>query len=170
MTVMAATFLCLAACGCDGGWGLNGGNATVETAIPEPISLMLPEEIRLHSFTRTRVFDDAGGIRGVDVRVEAVDAYGDATKAFGTFRFEMYRFQHAQPDPKGQQIAAWTEELLNPERNLLHWEKVHRMYRFKLQWDQPIPVGQRYVLVAYFDSPYTQRLSDERVFISGQYE
>ena len=37
------------------------------------------------------------------------------------------------------------------------------------RWDlNPIPVGQRFVLVAVFTSPFTQRLFAERVFVSGQ--
>jgi len=161
------------ACGCgDAGWGFGfkQSAAAPPQAVPAPIDLLLPKTIRIHPFTQTRVFDEAGGIKGVDVRIEAVDAYGDATKAFGDFRFEMYDFVTNSLDPKGKRIATWNESLLEPKRNLLHWDKITRTYEFKLQWDRPIPVGKRYVLVAVFSSPFTRRIIDERVFVSGQHE
>ena len=135
--------------------------------VPRPIDLMLPKSILVHPFTG-RTFDEAGGIRGIDVNIKAVDFYGDETKAFGDFRFEMYEHRPNSLDPKGNQIASWDEALLEPKKNLLHWDKLTRMYIFKLQWDRPIPIGKRVVLVVTFSSPFTSRLTAERVFISGQ--
>lgn len=137
-------------------------------AVPEPVDLLLPRTIRVHPFTGTRTFDKTRRIKGVDVRMEAVDAYGDAAKAFGTFRFEMYRFVPNSIDPKGKFIASWEESVLEPKKNLLHWDKITRTYEFKLQWDKPVPVGKRFVLVAVFSSPFTERMAAERVFVSGQ--
>ena len=148
--------------------GTKGSLEATTQPIPEPISLILPQTIRLHPFTGTRTFDEHGGIRGIDVRMEADDAYGDPTKAFGEFRFEMYDFAPNNVDPKGKRIATWTESLIEPQKNLLHWDKITRTYEFKLQWDNAIPVGKRFVLVAYFSSPFTPRLDTQRVFISGQ--
>jgi len=161
------------ACGCkDPGWdfGFKKSAPVSPQVVPAPIDLLLARTIRIHPFTQTRVLDEAGGIRGVDVRIEADDAYGDATKAFGDFRFEMYHFVTNSLDPKGERIATWNVSLLDPKQNLVHWDKITRTYEFKLQWDQPIPVGKRYVLVAVFSSPFTRRIMDERVFVSGQYE
>jgi len=135
--------------------------------VPHPIDLLLPKSIRIHSFTGTRTFDEAGGVKGIDVRVELKDAYGEANKAFGTFRFELYEFRPNNPDPKGRLITTWEENLLEPERNVLHWN-IHRTYEFKLVWEHPIPVGRKFVLRVIFSSPFTKRLFDERVFISGQ--
>ena len=136
--------------------------------VPDPLHLMLPKSIRIHVFTHTETFDKDKGIEGVDAHIEAVDSYGDATKAFGTFRFEMYKFVPNSIDPKGKLLATWDEPLLDPRQNLLHWQKVHRIYEFKLQWDRPVPVGQRFVLVATFSSPFTERMITQRVFVSGQ--
>jgi hypothetical protein len=166
--------LCGLLAGCEG-LNLNSSTSKPATAasapatpIPEPVSLMLPKEIRIHPFTGTRTFDDAGGIKGIDVRIEAVDAYGDATKAFGDFRFELYTFKENSPDPKKQRIALWEVPLMDPKTNLTHWDNITRTYEFKLQWDQAIPVGQKFVLVAVYSSPYTQREFAERTFVSGQ--
>ncbi len=161
----------LLAAGCNqGAWnfGTKGRVEDTPQSVPHPVDLLLPQTIRVHPFTGTRTFDEAGGIRGIDVRIEAVDAYGDATKAFGTFRFEMYHFVPNSLDPKGQRIATWTEDLLQPRKNVLHWDKITRTYQFRLQWDQAIPVGKKFVLLAYFTSPFTSRLDDQRVFTSGQ--
>jgi hypothetical protein len=115
-----------------------------------------------------RTFDDAGGIKGIDVRIETKDSYGDTTRAFGDFRFELYSFRPNSLDPKDAKLATWDVPLTDPNTNLLHWDSITRTYQFRLEWSRPIPVGQRFVLVAVFSSPYTQRTFAERVFTSGQ--
>ncbi len=136
--------------------------------VPQPINLLLPRQIRIHPFTGTRTFAEAGGIRGIDVRIEAIDAYDDTTKAYGNFRFELYAFRGNSLDPKGEQLTVWNVPLSEPDDNLLHWDSIIRAYKFKLQWDQPIPVGRQFVLVAVFSSRFTERLFDQRVFVAGQ--
>lgn len=159
--------LTAAAGGCNGEV-LTGEAGGVERSVPEPIDLLLPHEIRIHPFTGTRTFDEAGGVRGIEVRVEARDAYADPTKAFGEFRFELYNYKPNRPDHRGDRLAMWRESLLEPEKNLVHWDEITRTYEFKLQWARPIPVGKRFVLVAVFDSPFTPRLFAERTAISGE--
>ena len=141
---------------------------TRQTAVPKPIHLLLPRKIRIHSFTGTRTFHEAGGVNGIDVHIDMLDAFGDATKAFGHFRFELHEFVPNQPDPKGRRVAVWEVPLLDAKKNLVHWSNITRKYTFKLQWDAPIAVGSKFVLVAVFSSPFTERLFSERVFISGE--
>lgn len=138
----------------------------VQQEVPYPVSLMLPKEIRIHSFTGTKVFDNAQN--GIEVHIEARDAYGDPTKAFGDFRFELYAFRPQNPDPKGQLITSWTESLGDPKVNALHWWNVSRTYVFKLQCEQPIKSGNQYVLLATYSSPYSERKFAQRVFTAGQ--
>ena len=163
---MALIIVMLAAVGCTE----NAYLATTAAAqpVPEPINLLLPKTVRIHPFTGTRSFDEAGGIRGIDVRIEAIDHYGDPIKAFGQMRFELFRFKPNSTDPKGKRIAVWEESIIAPKKNLVHWDKITRTYEFKLQWDSPIPVGRKFVLQAVFTSPFTERMFAERVFISGQ--
>ena len=157
---MAATLL-----GCvDSGGAISGA----KVAVPAPISLTLPSQIALHPFTGIRVFDESGGIRGVDVRIQAMDASGDSTKAFGDYRFELYAFRANSTDPRGAKLATWEVSVADAKTNALHWDNITRAYKFKLQWDQPIPVGQQYVLAAVFSSPFTERLMAQRVFVAGQ--
>ncbi len=140
----------------------------VRTEVPEPIDLLLPQEVRLHPFTGTRMFDAAGGVSGIDVRVEAIDAYGDASKAFGEFRFELYTFDASRPGHRGRQMDVWTVSVDDPKDNRAHWNSISHTYQFKLSWRTPIPVGQKFVLRAIFQSRFTDRLFDEREFVSGQ--
>lgn len=135
--------------------------------VPEPVNLMLPKSISIHPFTGMRDFGPGGGLQGIDVRIEAKDAFGDANKAFGKFRFELYEFRAQNPDPRGKLIYVWEEDLLDPEKNLQHWN-IHRTYEFKLLWERPIEVGRQFVLRAIFSSPFTRQLEDQRVFTAGQ--
>ncbi len=142
--------------------------ACTTQAVPAPIDLLLPRSIRLHPFTGTRVFSEAGGVTGIDVRIEAFDAYGDASKAFGHFRFELFAFKPNSPDPRGERLGLWNVSVDGQHSNRKHWSRITRTYQFKLGWNQPIPVGRKFVLAAAFQSPFTPRLFDQRVFVSGQ--
>ena len=151
--------------GCDGiGPNHNASDAELRKAMEH----VLPHSISIHPFTGTRTFDEKGGIRGIDVRIEVSDAYGDPTKAFGDFRFEMFAFVPDSPNPRGQRIAMWEESLRQDDKNILHWDKITHTYQFKLRWDNPITVGKKFVMTATYSSPYTPRLFDEHVFIAGQ--
>lgn len=166
------------AAGCDGGrfqpprlvlpWTPPPPEPAAAKLVPEPLHLLLPKTIRIEPFTGTRTFDAAGGVKGIEVRVQALDSYGDATKAFGKFNFALYPHRPDQADPKGSRIAVWEEDLLEPARNLLHWDKIHAAYNFRLQWREPIPVGSRFILMVSFSSPFTERRFAEQEFVSGQ--
>ena len=65
-------------------------------------------------------------------------------------------------------MAVWTVDVEKPADNRKHWNNITRTYQFKLAWEEPIPVGRSFVLVACFQSPFTPRLTDEREFMSGQ--
>jgi len=145
-------------------------NQYAQIDVPQPVNLLLPKSINIHPFTKTRTFDQAGGIRGVNVTVVAFNAFHEATKAFGSFRFEVHTFQSNNLEPKGKLRGIWEVEpsLLDPRENLRYWNRSQQMYEFKLQWDKPIPVGRKFVLVAVFTSPFTQRLTAQRIFTSGE--
>jgi hypothetical protein len=165
LAAVLAASLAAALAGCNGSgnrW-LPASRPGVETPVPQPVDLLLPRSIKIHPFTGTRTFGDAGGVRGIEVHVEALDAFDDSAKAFGSFRFELYTYKRNSPESKGRQMHVWTVDLTKPADNLVHWDKVHRNYLFKLQWDQPIEVGNRFLLMAVFESPFTERLTDSRV-------
>jgi hypothetical protein len=161
--------------GCDGA-GMSGGftaapSSGASTPVPAPINLTLPKTVKIHEFTTTRTFDELGGIPGIDARVEALDAFGDTTKAFGDFRFELFKFKPNAPDPKGLRLGVWEEKLLDPKVNRTHWDEINRAYQFKLKCDKDcgLGVGDKYVLVVTFSSPFSNRLfSNPKIFVAGQ--
>lgn len=153
--------------GCNGSlWPRS--RPTARETVPEPIDTLLPRQIRIHPFTGMSVFSEKGNIRGIDVRIEAIDAYGDANKVFGRFRFELYQFKPNSPDPKGARLAVWNESVEDFKSNRRHWNSIARIYQFKLAWNHPISAGQKFVLVAVFQSRFTERLFAERVFESDR--
>jgi len=98
----AAALVMIFSAGCNGGkfgFGSSGDSRVAtrpepaDVKLPAPLHLLLPRAISIHPFTGTRTFDKAGRVKGIDVRVEALDAYGDSTKAFGKFRFALYQHQ-----------------------------------------------------------------------------
>ena len=140
----------------------------VNQKVPEPIDLLLPRSIHIHAFTGTRVFNEHGGITGIDVRVQAKDHFGDPAKAFGRFRFELFHYLPRSSTRRGDRIAVWTEDVLDPKVNRNHWQALFQAYRFKLGWHQDIPVGRKFALVVTFESPFTNRLASQKVFVAGQ--
>jgi len=138
------------------------------SVVPSPIDLTLPASIEIHPFTEARTFDNAGGIKGIEMRIKAFDADGDTTKAYGDFRVEMYTHNPEASNNLGSKVATWDILLIKPKDNRRHWHEISRTYKFLLEWDDPIPVGQRYVLQAVFASPFTDRVITQRTFVSGE--
>lgn len=143
-------------------------NAQAAREITGPLSLLLPKKVKIHPFTGTKTFEEHGGVPGIVVRIQLMDSYEDPTKAFGNFRFEIYEFRPHSQNPKGKKIDTWEESLMQPKKNLLHWDKITRAYKFKLRQNHQIVPGQKYVLVAVFSSQYSDRLFADRQFTSGQ--
>ncbi len=136
--------------------------------VPQPVALLLPKAIKLDPFTGSRILNDEGKIAGLEVRVEAIDYFADATKAFGNFRFELYRYEQSKPDARGERLAVWNANLEEPAENKKHWQSIMRRYQFRLAWNEGIPVGRKFIVSVTYGSPYSPRLFDQRVFIAGQ--
>ena len=164
--------------GCDGSWDLMArgrsqaampGELSKETPyqpvhVPSPLSELLPRAIQIHEFTAVEKF--AAGKQGVNLRIQCTDGFGSRTKAFGRFRFELREFLPAEPKSAGALIRWWVVDLLDVSANKQHWQNTLMLYEFKLECDQPLAPDGKYVLVAAFDSPYTDRLYTERVFVA----
>jgi hypothetical protein len=155
--------------GCGSGWGLSRPQATTQP-VPAPIELLLPRSINFQGFTGgPRALDPSGQAKGIEVHIAAKDAFGDATKAFGDFRFELYDFRKNSSDPKGERLASWEVSTVDQRSNRDHWNEVHRMYEFRLGWNQAVPVGNKLVLVAVYSSPFLgERLFAQHVFVAGE--
>ena len=156
--------------GCDWArWSGRGTSDTIERVnIPAPINALLPQKIEVHPFTRIGLLSEKDNIRGIDLCIRAVDSYGDATKAFGKFRFELYQFKPSSPDPKGALLAVWNENIETLNENRRYWDNISRTYRFKLAWDKQTLPGEKFVIVVIFQSKYSDRLFAQRVISAGQ--
>lgn len=137
--------------------------------VPKPLDLLLPKAISIHPFTGTQTDNAKGGNKAIEARIKALDGFGDPTKAFGRFRFSLHVYRRYSVNQKGKRLAAWEEQLLEPEKNRRHWDPISQTYKFNLQWDQALTPGTQYVLEVYFISPFTEQLFDERVFVAGKY-
>ena len=144
----------------------KGYDTSTSQEIPAPINLLLPKTIVIHPFTQTNTFEE--GTLGLHVRVQAKDYYGDTTKAFGDFRFELYEFRPQHQGKRGAKITQWEVGLSKPKANLLHWDRITRSYEFKLSIDKAIPEGKRMILVVIFTSRFTPRLTGEREIVAGE--
>ena len=133
-----------------------------EVPVPEPLNLLLPTRMRIHPFSD--VIARGGGIQQIEVRIEAFDAFGDATKMFGEFRFELYALKPRSTDKRGRLIETWDVSIVAGKTNLMHWDGITRTYVFKLDWDKPLAGNPPFVMRAVFSSPFTQRFIAERVF------
>ncbi|MCK4626575.1 MAG: hypothetical protein KAV00_14745 [Phycisphaerae bacterium] len=166
LSVFALTLTTVLVGGCEMFFPKPGAQPPAAEVVPEPINTLLPTQIRIHPFTGLRAFSDKGDIKGLDVRIEAIDAYGDTNKAFGLFRFELYQFKPNSPDPKGPRVAVWNVNIEDFKTNRRHWNSIARTYQFKLAWNRPIPVGRKFVLITIFQSRFTERLFAELTFVS----
>ena len=141
----------------------------VKQKVPAPIDHLLPREIVVQGWTGTRVFAEHGGIEGIDVRIQAKDAFGDFTKAFGAFRFELYHYRSGGQDRKGDRIAVWSQPVLAAKDNLEHWDKYLPGYHFKLGLEnQAIPVGWKVAPAAMMTISATTSSGPRATSISGQ--
>jgi len=136
------------------------GPPSGKVPVPDPVNLLLPTRMRIHPFTD--VISGPDGVKRVEVRIEAIDSFGDATKMFGEFRFELYTVKAMSVDPKGRLIETWDVPIMDGKSNLAHWDGITRTYVFKLDWDTPLPGNGPLVIRAVFSSPFTPRYTAER--------
>jgi hypothetical protein len=135
---------------------------------PDVHRMLLPQSIQVSGQTGWRQFGEAGDVEGIEAQIEAIDHFGERTRAFGTFQFELYLHRDHQADPRGKRIAFWAVDVTTTECNLEYWDRLFRAYRFPLRWDKPIAAGRKLVLHVRF-SPQGggDRLFANRVLVSG---
>ena len=132
--------------------------------LPKDVRVLMPKKIVIHPLTGRRTLDGDGNPSGFEVRIKALDSFGDPTKALGRFRFTLYAFRHHAANRRGDQLAVWDEDLSKARRNRRHWDPIFQTYKFDLQWDRGLSVGQVFILEAYFAGDHTEQLFDERSF------
>ena len=81
--------------------------------------------------------------------VSLKDQFGDPLKALGRFRFELFRYQAAMSDPRGQRFAVdgiQEFDLTEVNENQQHWDGTTRNYRFGLKLPG-LPAAARRIVV-----------------------
>ncbi|HWL92240.1 MAG TPA: hypothetical protein VNT79_01785 [Phycisphaerae bacterium] len=136
------------------------------TTAEELAGFYSPRDIKVLPFTKPRSFDMKDDIPdGIAVSLRPLDAMNDPIKAYGTFMFELYAYRPASGDRKGQWLQTWTQPVLDLDDQKKFWERVTSTYEFQLTWEgQPLQPQQKYLLVASFQAPGSDRLFDEYEF------
>ncbi len=95
-----------------------------------------PEKVFVQSsFTQVKTPEEAGSEPVIEAYVGLKDQFEDPMKRLGIFRFELYPFKKASPDPRGKRFkdkGLQTFNLTAASENQRHWDKVSRAYSFEL--------------------------------------
>jgi hypothetical protein len=135
---------------------------------PDESAMFGPARMRIHPiFTQVKSFTgDAGKPDGIEAEVEFEDQFGDPTKAAGTIRFELYPYDRADAEPRGERISQWSGSLLSLDQEQLRWNRTSRTYSFQLA-APGISLTRSYVLTAVFEHEGGRRYFS-RVILEGQ--
>lgn len=148
--------------------GCGRGRVEPMTDGPTPdqlVSYYSPTRIEILPHSRPRSFDDDLIPDGLKVWLRPIDGAGDAVKAYGVYRFELFHYRAATTDRRGDLIQQWTQPILNPDEQKRFWNKFANACEFQLSWDSaPLPTDKRYILRATFEAPSSNRLFDEHEF------
>jgi len=153
---------CAAAVGCR-----SGGPTSLPTERErvEMLALMLPERIAIQPFTRIKSFDQDDFPDGVVVILRPVDRFGDPVKAVGLFYFELWSYEQASGERKGQRLAFWERSIATADEVRLYWTRA-QMYEFQLAWlagAEDVPPGRKYILTATYRTPWDETIRDEYI-------
>lgn len=130
----------------------------------ELISYYLPTQVEILPFTKPASFDARGLPDGISAVVRPVDTLGQAVKAYGTMRFELYDYVPASGLDKGKQLMVWNQVLDTPAEQRKYWDNVTQSYQFQLLWRQPLQPNKKYVLEVFYENPAGVRLTSDYVF------
>lgn len=140
-------------------------DATISSSDPQMaafIRLMIPRSIEIrHYLTKPVSFEGAGNANGIEVILVALDAFGDPVKATGVFNFELYQLRRASADRFGERVAYWSETIDSEPSLARNWDRLARMFAFRLQLPMnDLPPGE-YILNAQLVTPTGEKLFDE---------
>ena len=131
----------------------------------DTLSLMLPQSIKIQPFSKVKSFNQDEVPDGILAVVRAYDKFGDPVKAIGLWYFELWTFENASGDRKGERLAYWDRNLSTAEEVRLYWTRA-QMLEFQLAWTggvESIKPGRKYVLTATYRAPWDETFQDEYV-------
>lgn len=149
-----------------------GGDPTSRTAVIAASSWyeqFRPVKVSISYFTEMADFDGDGQYDGVDVRLSLEDQFGDAVKALGDFRVELFSHLPRETNPRGQQLANWFVSVRTAEDLQLYWDSTDRAFHFPLSMKNAVDAGRVIVQVTYYLPDGSDRmLFGERIIRLGQ--
>ncbi len=148
----------------------TGGNGAGLSATDPALALLMPRKVQIQPFTRIASFDSDEIPDGLSVYVRALDQFGDPVKVAGTFLFELYRYQPAHADRKGERLEFWETKILDEKDQLRYWDRTAQMYQFNLEVQQlqtetgrPVVGNNKAVLLMTFNTLNGRHLESEYV-------
>ncbi len=131
--------------------------------MPELTDAWMPRPVALRIYPATR-FVRTDDLATLDTRVELFDAMGDATKASGLARFELFDGPtKANPlsGPAGK-LYRWDIPLVTLEDQRTYYDSVTGTYAFPLKIDSLGSIKDTVFLRVTLNLPKGQRLIDEQ--------
>lgn len=145
ISVLFLAALSLAACDDLNRRALNGSG----------MDMFAPVALRLHPLTR--ILPDQ-----LEARVELMDQMDDVTKGVGRINLELYRYELASLNHRGQLIGSWQADVSTLQANEKYWDAITRTYVFRHPLDaQQTRDAGRFVLVATMQFPNNSELSSQ---------
>ncbi len=132
----------------------------------------VPKQVVLQpSFTRIMGKSKHDGEQNgkIEVYVQLKDQFGDPVKSLGQFWFELFRYQPAVSDPRGQRFSVGGVQqfdLTVADVNQQYWDSATWNYRFDLKLPEPV---QQVVVQVTFSTEAELRLQDVLV-VGGRHE
>ncbi len=148
--------------------------------LPEPVggdkpappwaTMFAPRSLVVGFFTRSRNFDEAPGDDGLEVRLQPLDAFGDPTKAVGSYRIEVFEYRLRTGEKLGRRMGHWFVAVLDEAANRKYYDPVDRSYVFPLLWDHEMEPGSAVIVQATYYPPggFTEKLFAQRVIKIGE--
>jgi len=136
---------------------------------PEWATMFAPRSLVIGFFTRSKNFDEVPGPDGLEVRLQPLDAFGDPTKAVGSYRIEVFSRRTHTGEKRGSRLGHWFVSVLDAEANRRYYDPVDRSYVFPLLWNEPLPPGMAVIVQATYYPPggFTEKLFAQRLIRIG---
>jgi len=136
---------------------------------PAWATMFAPRSLVIGFFTQSKNFDDVPGPDGLEVRLQPLDAFGDPTKAVGSYRIEVFKQRLLTGEARGERLGHWFVSVLDVEANRRYYDPVDRSYVFPLMWDHEIPPGMPVIVQATYYPPggFTEKLFAQRLIRIG---
>ena len=137
---------------------------------PPWATMFAPRSLVVGFFTRSKNFDEVPGDDGLEVRLQPLDAFGDPTKAVGSYRIEVCEYLRRTGEKRGERLGHWFVAVLDEDSNRKYYDPVDRSYVFPLLWNSVIEPGAAVIVQATYYPPggFTEKLFAQRVIEIGE--